>query len=139
MLASLMASTVPSYAQGIGNTCSFRFRAASISFGTLIPGTLQDKVVPVSVPGMLADPVGDCAPGQNMVVQIANSSGNIRHLTNQSNDVIPYTLEGIPGTPRGQKIGVYVPFAFSGKILGSDYANAPAGEYSDTVYITVTN
>lgn len=139
MLASLMASTVPSYAQGIGNTCSFEFRAASISFGTLIPGTPQDKVVSVSVPGKFADPVGNCAPGQNMVVQIANSSSNIRHLKNQSNDVIPYTLEGIPGTAAGQTIGTYVPFAFSGKILWSDYANAPAGDYSDTVYITVTN
>ncbi len=140
MLAGLMTSTMPSHAQGVGNSCKFEFRAASINFGTLIPGTPQDAVSPVFASGMLGDPVGDCAKGQPMLVQIAGSNSNMRQLKHAStNDVINYTLEGIPGRPRDQSIGTYVQFEFSGKILASDYANAPAGNYSDTVYITVTN
>lgn len=140
MLAGLMASTMPSHAQGVGNTCTFQFRAASINFGTLIPGTPQDAVAPVFASGILGDPVGNCAKGQRMSVQISGSNSNIRQLKHVStNDVITYTLEGIPGSPMDQGNGTYVAFAFSGKILASDYANAPAGYYSDTVYITVTN
>jgi len=59
-------------------------------------------------------------------------------MKNAAGDLIPYSLAGLPQTLLRPGNNNYVPFTFSGSILGSAYTNASAGSYSDQVIISVT-
>lgn len=126
---ALLGGTLPAYAKG--NDCSFQVKGLSLSFGVLNPGSGANAIAPVSG----RSTAGDCAPGQTMTIAGDNGS---RNLKNATGDLIPYSLEGLPQSRSGPGNDNYVPFTFSGVIQWSDYANAPAGVYSDTVIISVT-
>lgn len=112
-----------------------------MSFGALDPSSGANVTVPVSAATLNANKFGDCAPGQQMSVTGDNGlnfSGSRRLKRTGSADYIPYALSGLPTNVSGPGNGIYITFTFNGTILGTDYANAPAGNYSDTVIISVT-
>jgi spore coat protein U-like protein len=66
-----------------------------------------------------------------------NFSGS-RRMRSATGNFIPYSFSALPTAITGPGNGNYVVFTFNGVVLGTDYANAPAGSYSDTVIISVT-
>ena len=124
-------------AHAVGNNCSFRAKGLSMSFGNLNPGSGSNVLVSVSG----ASSAGDCANGQTMTISGDNGlnfNGGSRNLRSGTGDLIAYSLVGLPQSRRAPGNGNYAPFTFNGSILWSDYANAPAGAYGDTVIISVS-
>lgn len=114
-----------------------------MSFGTLDPSSNANVTVPVQAAVANANRVGDCQNGGGNTLQITADNGQwfsgsrrLKNLT--SADFIDYSLTGLPLTLSRPGNNVYVIFTFNGTVAGSAYANAPAGNYSDTVLITVT-
>ncbi|MES2942693.1 MAG: spore coat protein U domain-containing protein [Pseudomonadota bacterium] len=119
-----------------GNNCSFQSKGLSMSFGVLNPASGSDVLVAVTG----TSKAGDCAPGQTMTISGDNglNYNGTRNLKSTAGGLIPYSLASLPQSRAGPGNGTYVAFTFNGSILWSDYANASAGGYSDTVIISVT-
>ena len=116
-------------------TCKFSAATSTLNFGALDPST------PVAVNGSAA-PQFWCTKG---VTTDAVSSGTGLHLTGGKNamqdpvslDVIPYTLSltknALPNTgPAAPRT-----LTIAGNILGADYTGKSAGNYADTVTISI--
>ena len=134
MGAAFMGQTLPAHA--VGNNCSFRAKGLVMSFGSLNPASGSNVLVAVSG----ASSAGDCANGQNMTISGDNglNFNGSRNLRSGTGDLIAYNLVGLPQSSSAPGNGNYAPFTFNGAILWSDYANAPAGAYTDTVIISVS-
>lgn len=119
--------------------CNFQATGLSLNFGTLDPSSEAPVNALFAAAGLNANTVGDC-DAVSMVISGDNGlwfDGN-RRMRNARGDFIPYTLS-VPGNAvPGPGNGKYVPFAISGAIAASAYANASAGNYTDTVIISVT-
>lgn len=140
-IAAALFLGLASPAYGIGNNCSFQAKGLSIGFGSLNPSTGNTVTAPISAATLNANKVGDCAPGQGVTISGDNGlnfSGSRRMKKDGGSDYIPYSLSGFPTAVGGPGNGAYTTFTFNGTIMGSDYANASAGNYSDTVIISVT-
>lgn len=136
--AALLGVALPAYSNG--NNCLFQARGLSMSFGTLNPASGSNVTVAVAAASLNADKAGDCAPGQPMIISGDNGTNfnGTRRLKNTAGtDFIDYSL-GLPLSSNGPGNNNYMTFTFNGTILGSAYANASAGSYSDTVLISVT-
>lgn len=140
LAAAVALLAVSGSAWSNGNSCAFQAKGLSMSFGSLDPSSGTNITRSVSAATLNANRVGDCSAGQTMQVSGGNGQffgGGSRRLSNGS-DFIRYSLSlpvtGIPGPGNG----AYVAFTFNGTVLGTDYANASAGTYSDTVVITVS-
>jgi spore coat protein U-like protein len=146
----LLAALAPAAAAN-GN-CLFRVNGSlSLAFGALDPSVASNVVQSVTVGSVNSDQVGNCRTG-SMTVTVgngANFASGTRRLRNGTN-YIPYTLSSPPTAPwTGSTTGpwsrarpgngTYVAMpTISGTILGTDYVNAAAGAYSDTVVITLS-
>lgn len=137
--AATLAGQAPS-AYAKGNDCSFQASGLSLSFGTLNPASGSNVTVAMTPSTLGASLVGDCAPGQNLLISGDNGlnfNGSRRLQNMAGTDFIAYSLN-LPWTARGPGNGAYTNFTFNGTLLWSAYANASAGSYSDTVMISVT-
>lgn len=139
VIAAALGVVTPAF--GRGNTCLFQARGLSMNFGTLDPSSGATVTVPVAAATLNANKVGDCAPGQQMVISGDNGlnfSGTRRMKHDGRAEYIPYSLSLPNAAVGGPGNGTYLVFTFSGTVAGSAYADAWAGTYSDTVIITVT-
>lgn len=142
--AAVLLLPAAALAAGGGNTCAFQNRGLVLSFGNLDPSSASD--VPntqVQEAAQDAKKWGDCAPGVSMTLSADDGlhfSGTrrMKRVAPAGPDYIRYTLTALPTGVRGPGNGIYVSFTFAGTVLGMDYADAPAGDYEDTVQVTVT-
>lgn len=139
LLASLLTAAglglaVPAHAGD--KLCQFQTKGLSMSFGALNPSSGSNVLVAVSG-GTTA---GDCVAQVTMTISGDNGLNytGTRNLKNAAGSFIAYSLIGLPQSSPGPGNTKYVAFTFNGSILWSDYANAPAGTYSDTVIISVS-
>lgn len=130
---------------GAANTCWFQAKGLAMNFGNLDPSIAANvSNVPVQEAALNATRWGDCAPALTMSMTADNGlyfSGSRRMKRISpvaSNDFIPYYLSALPTGVASPGPGVYVGFTFTGTVFGTDYADAPAGGYEDTVQVTVT-
>ena len=145
MLAAVLLIAVPLAHAGNGNNCAFQAKGLVLTFGSLDPSAGSNvSNLPVQELSLNAKKWGQCAPGTNMTLSADNGlhfSGS-RRMKRASpaatNDYIAYSLAGLPTGVPGPGPNDYVAFTFTGTLMGSDYVNAPAGTYEDTVQITVT-
>ena len=150
VLASAALLAQPAIAKN--GSCLFQtVGILSLSFGALDPSLGSTVVASMTVGSTNADQVGDCRTG-TMTVTAGNGSnflGGSRRLASGA-DFIPYSLSSPPTAPWTGATGgpwssarpgnaTFVPLpVITGTILGTDYQNATAGAYSDTVVLTVT-
>lgn len=112
----------------------------SIGFPILDPSSGATFTVPVVAASLNAGRIGDCVSSVSMTLSGdngANFSGGRRMKHATLAEFIPYSLAGIPTSQPGPGNSQYVSFTFTGTVTGPDYANAPAGSYSDNVLISV--
>lgn len=139
MAAALLGASAPAF--GRGNVCFFQARGLSMSFGTLNPASAVNVTVPMAAATLNADQVGDCAPGQGIVISgdnglNFNGSRRMKHAARP--EYIAYSLSLPTPTLGGPGNSTYMTYTFNGTVLGSAYADAWEGTYSDTVILTVT-
>jgi len=135
--AVLVLGLVPSLASA-APSCAFQARGMELLFGVLDPSAAANKTAPATVISLNADRWGSCS-NQTMSMTATTglyASGGVRRMSNGS-AFIPYALT-LPANATGPAGNGYVQFVISGTVLGSDYIDAPAGSYSDTVLITVS-
>lgn len=140
-MASIALMSVALPAHGGDKVCGFQAAGLSMSFGTLNPSSGVDVTTAVSASSLNADKAGDCISSVTMKIDGDNGlnfSGSRRLKNAAGTDFIPYSLSGLPQSSPGPGNNKYQTFTFNGIILGSAYANASAGSYSDTVIISVT-
>lgn len=135
---------MPAYAAD--TVCNFRARGLSLNFGVLNPSIVQDIIQPVTVATTFANMAGDCTGGGNMTISIVGPSS--RQLVSGINS-INYSILGLPislprpgNAPNGNPASGYATWftpgpQLQGNLLWSAFADAPAGNYSDTVTISV--
>ena len=134
---------VPVFAANL--LCSFRAKGLNLSFGLINPSIAQTISSPITFQTAFANQAGDCNGGGNMMVSIVGSS--TRQLVSGAN-VISYTISGFPivlpkpgnappGNPGKGYVTWFTPGQLQGTILWNDYANAPAGSYTDNFTISV--
>ena len=70
-------------------------------------------------------------------VNFSGSRRMKRYSPVATNDYIPYSFGPLPTNVSAPGVGAWINYVLSGNVLGSDYANVPAGNYSDTVQLTV--
>lgn len=137
LLAAVGWGASPAFASGAN--CLFQAKGLALGFGTLDPSSGVTVTRAATVATANANQVGDCPASRTMVFSADNGqhfgSGS-RRLANGT-DFIPYSLT-LPASRSGPGNGAYVTFVISGTILPSDYQNASAGAYSDSVTITVS-
>jgi spore coat protein U-like protein len=116
--------------------CQFSSSASTLGFGNLDPSSTSDATATGSVgywctKGTIASTTSD--NGLNP------DGSNNRRLSNGS-EYIPYnlTLSGGTGTGTG-KTGSSLSISLSGAIVNSNFINATAGAYTDTVVLTISN
>jgi spore coat protein U-like protein len=134
----------------VKGTCKFTTASATLDFGDLDPSSPTDvDAGPVTLKFWCTYPT-DYTIGDN---NGKNASGTTHRLINTSvtpNDYIPYNYcydltsisscssdtSSVTGQGKGPQnlITLYI----AGTILGSNYANASAGSYSDTVTMTIS-
>lgn len=130
-LALGVGGVAPVFANG--SSCDFQAASVSLNFGTLDPSQAT------LVNAQTNSTAGNCV---NVTMAVSaddgqNFSGGTRRLRNAAGDFIPYALSGTNFTRAAPGNNTQVPFTISGSILGSAYANASAGAYSDQVVLTV--
>jgi len=136
---TLMGAFLPAY--GADLICQFQAKGLSMSFGTLDPSSGVDVVKAVSAATLNANRAGDCSSAVTMKIDGDNGlnfNGSRRLKNVTGTDFIAYSLVGLPLSSPGPGNKKFKNFTFNGSILGSAYANASAGQYSDTVIISVT-
>jgi spore coat protein U-like protein len=125
-----------------GGSCLFQAKGLTLSFGALDPSSGVNATAGMSPSTANANKAGDCQPTNNTMTLSAdnglNFSGSRRLKNAASADFIRYSLTGVPVTLARPGNSTYTTFAISGTILATDYQDARAGSYSDTVIITVS-
>lgn len=128
-------------ASGKDLDCQFQAKGLSMGFGMLDPSSGVDVIAAVSAFTLDANKAGDCVAAVTMTIVGDNGlhfSGSRRLKNNTGTDFIPYSLVGLPFSSSGPGNKTFLAFTFNGSILGSAYANASAGSYSDTILVSVT-
>jgi spore coat protein U-like protein len=126
---------LPAFA--LNGSCSFQAKGLSINFGTLNPSNAVNMAVNVAAATLNANKAGHCTA--TMTISAGNGlhfTAGSRRMTSAGGDFIPYVFFGL-GTVAAPGNANYATFTFQGGILGTDYANASAGVYNDTVTVSV--
>lgn len=157
-LVKLLGSCVVAAAACLSNqaalaaiNCAFRAPGTlTLAFGNLDPSIGTTAVTSLTVGTFQSDQVGDCTPmTQTMTLSAGNGQnflGGSRRLAS-GGDFIPYYIAGSGGgwagtgpwtrNKPGNKSWSQIP-VLTATIQGVDYENAAAGNYSDTVILTIS-
>lgn len=119
----------------VRGTCKFVSRTSTLNFGTLDPST------PVLVNGSGTTTfwcTKNVAGGTFEIGDGLNWNGSNRQMVGPGGDLIPYSLTAaFDGLANGGP-NVTRTVTFSGSVLADDYIAKSAGNYSDTVVLTLT-
>ena len=143
LATTLALASSPAWARD--GSCRFRAVGLTLNFGALDPSSNLTITKPVVASTTNASMAGDCTTGP-MTVSMQGSTS--RQLVNGAN-AISYTVSNIqatlpppgnspPGQPNTGWATWFAPGQFQGVIQWAAYADAPAGNYTDSITITVT-
>ncbi|MBE7939695.1 spore coat protein U domain-containing protein [Ramlibacter aquaticus] len=135
LLAIACLVAPPAYA--LNGTCTFEAKGLALSFGTLDPSSNTTVTAPAAAATLHADQVGSCR-GVTMMFSADNglNFNGSRQMTNGT-DFIPYSIT-LPASQPAPGNNKWITLIINGSVLGGSYQNASAGNYSDTVMITVS-
>ncbi len=133
--AFALSTNTISVSATVNGTCKFSSGTSTLAFGLLDPAVATDAIGTVN-------PTFWCTKGA--AYSIANDLGahasgtaiRMQHATILT-EFIPYTL-AYTGAGSGLGKSTPVTLAVTGTILNADYVNAAAGNYTDTVVLTIT-
>lgn len=129
-----VSATIPSW-----GFCAFRNNSYTLDFGTL------DASIPADASSQ-TDVQFRCLGWRNVTYYISHDNGlyssgpgalRMKHQTR--NSYLPYalSLSQNSGTIQTRFVSSWQTLQVNGTVLGSDYQSAYAGQYSDTVVLTI--
>lgn len=126
--------TVTASVQG---SCRFNSATSTLAFGALDPSLDTDATASTSVDFW-------CTRGSNYSIsdddglyETGVDANRMRHAVTAT-EYIPYTLTYNPASGTGSGRTSPITLDISGSILNADYVNALAGDYADTVVLSIT-
>ncbi len=138
MSASAMAngSNTLTVSASVVGTCKFVSATSTLAFGALDPSV-----------GTAVNVTGNttywCTKGVSTAAITADNGANnsggrrMKHATSAT-DFIPYSLTLTPSATAPAGPGTPLTLGLAGGVLGADYTAVAAGNYSDTVTLTIT-
>lgn len=133
--SSVAATNTLSVSASVSGTCRFNSATSTLAFGALDPSLSTDATATSSTTFWCTK---DTTYSITNDGGLHNSSGpRMQHATIPA-EFIPYTLTLSPLTGSGSGKATPVTLNISGTIVNANYINAAAGNYADTVVITVT-
>jgi spore coat protein U-like protein len=118
--------------------CKFNTSASNIDFGNLDPANPVDKTVNTTITFRC----GGSAPNATFLIsdddglyETGSNANRMRHSTNSA-EYLPYTLTLSPVSGTVPKNSDQT-LTITGKVKGSDYEDAIAGSFSDSVVISI--
>ena len=136
----LLTCATPAYSRNA--SCLFKATGLALSFDILDPSIRDPVQKAVQIVNTGAGEAGDCnTNGATLSVQIVDGASS-RELKNGAGASIPYALFGFPVSnipqPGNNKYASFLAGGVFGRIEAGAYENAPAGNYTDTVTISVS-
>ena len=130
-----VSATIPSW-----GFCAFRSNAYTLDFGTLDPASSADVTSQTDVQFR-------CLGWPSVTYYISHDGGlygsgpgALRMKHQSSNSYLPYSLslsQNSGTIPTPFFVSAWQTLQVTGSILGSDYQSAYAGQYADTVVLTI--
>lgn len=119
----------------VTGTCKFNSATSTLDFGALDPSSTSNATASnTTTYWCTKGSVASTTAGNGL-----NYSGTSRQLVGPSpTDLIPYSLSLTGGTQTGAGKSTPLTLTMNGGINNSNYINATAGSYSDTVTLTIT-
>lgn len=147
LLASTLGPAVAADTQNLNVTasvqgvCRFSSTVQTLSFGTLNPATDGATTAGTGAAVKYKCTKGTAAAGvtADTGLHVSGGTRRMQHATVVA-DFIPYTLTITQGTQTGLGFGSGndLSLGVAGAVALTDYANVTAGNYSDTVILSIT-
>lgn len=135
-VATAADSNTVTVSANVSGTCKFTSATSTLAFGALDPSSAADGAATVNVNFWCTKGVTATLTDDDGLYETGANANRMRHATDLT-AFIPYTftysasslLGDGPGTPRTLTI--------DGAIANANYINALAGDYSDTVVVSI--
>lgn len=120
----------------VNGTCKFQSTTSTLAFGAIDPSATSAVTASTTT-------AYRCTTGTTASVSKDNGqnpSAGVPRLSDGSSHFMPYTLTLTGGTQvgTGHGAGQDKTLTIDGSIAATDFQNAPAGAYTDTVTLTIT-
>jgi len=117
-------------------TCKFSSATSALTFGALDPSVGGDVNRSATTQFWCTRGVTTAPFTNDQGLHFAAGKNQMRDAV--STDVIPYTLTLTPDTNSNAGPGSPRTLTIAGNVLGTDYTSKTAGNYADTVVLTLT-
>jgi spore coat protein U-like protein len=117
-------------------TCKFTTDSATLDFGNLDPAVGSDVTKNTSLEFWCTKNATYTVTDDDGLYETGTDQNRMKHATLA--EYIPYSFSYTPTTGSGAGKDSPLTLNISGTVLGSDYINASAGSYSDTVTMTIS-
>lgn len=117
----------------IVGTCKFSTATSTLNFGALDPSSASDASASTTVNFW-------CTKNASYTVTDNNGSNYLapnRRMKDAGTDYIPYGLTYSPATGSGSGKTTPITLTLTGTVVNANYVNAPVGNYSDTVILSI--
>jgi len=128
-------NTVTVTANVVG-TCRFNSATSTLAFGALDPGTGADVNASTSTTFWCTKNASYSITDDDGLYETAVNSNRMRHATTLT-EYIPYTFSYNPTSGTGDGRTSPITLNISGTVTFANYQNAAAGDYADTVVISI--
>jgi len=121
----------------VSGNCKFNSPNSTLAFGALDPNSTADASASASVTFWCTKGSAYSISDDDGLYESGPNANRMRHATDTT-EYIPYSLGYTPATGNGGGKTNPITLSISGTISNTNYVNALAGSYSDTVTLTIT-
>jgi len=129
-------NTVTVTANVVG-TCRFNSGTSTLGFGALDPGIGGDVNASTSVDFWCTKNADYSVTDNDGLYETGPNANRMRHATTLT-EYVPYSFSYSPTTGSGNGRTSPITLDISGTVTFANYQNAAAGDYADTVVISIT-
>lgn len=129
-------NTVTVSANVVG-TCRFVSPTSTLGFGGLDPSSGADANASATATFWCTRGAAYSITDDDGLYETGANANRMRHTTT-STEFIPYSISYTPATGTGSGPQTPITLNISGTVTFANYQNAAAGDYSDTVVLTIT-
>ena len=131
------ADTTVTVTANVVGTCRFNSATSTLAFGALDPGSGGDVNASTSTTFWCTKNAAYSITDDDGLYETGPNANRMRHETTLT-EYIPYTFSYTPTSGTGSGVGSPTTLDISGTVTFANYQNVEAGNYEDTVVISIT-
>lgn len=117
-------------------TCKFNSATSTLAFGALDPASAGNATASGSTTFWCTKGASFSMSDDDGLYETGLNANRMKHLTLA--EYIPYSVSFTPSAATGSGPTTPITLTLGGTILNADFVNASAGDYEDTVVISIT-